>query len=66
MCLYNLHCPLLSEVKEADRTITTTKGSKMRLVRVTVHATKTNILTCAAQVCVCERERERERERENV
>ena len=53
MCLYDLHCSFLSEVQEANGAIATTQGHEMRLVRVTVHATETNVLTRAVCVNVC-------------
>ena len=53
VCLYDLHCSLLSEIEEADRAIATTKGSKVRLVRVAVQATQTNVLTRTVCVSVC-------------
>ena len=53
MGLYDLYCSLLSKVKETDGAIAATKGHKVRLVRVAVHTTKTNILACTVCVCVC-------------
>ena len=55
MCLNDLHCSLLSEIEEADGAIATTQGGEVRLVRMAVQTTQTNILTRTVGECVCVR-----------